>query len=157
MAIGLVIGVEFEPDQEDFDELLEKGALKARGFQYVTANLSVSEARDRNKLKNYYMAACVNQNWQEGLAYAHNLKFADVVISGKSMVIVEPPGFDEPEAKPGGIIAGIGFMPTQADLNQLAQTIKLLPGHSYVIKNYAKSEASSEIFLTTAYHSVARQ
>lgn len=156
-AIGLIIGLEFDPDRQDFEELLANGAIKARGFQYVTAKLSVKEAMDREKLRNYYKAACVKENWDEGLAYANSLKFADIVVSGKSVVIVEPPGFDEPEVKPGGIIAGIGFTPAQADLELLAREVKLQPGYEYVIQSYSVSDASSETLVAAAYVSVARR
>jgi hypothetical protein len=157
IAIGLVIGLEFDPDRHVFDELLASGAVQARGFQYVTARLSVEEASDRQYLKNCYMAACLDQNWPEGLEYADSLRFADLVVLGKSVVIVEPPGFDQPEVKPGGIIAGIGFVPTQADLDLLVREIQLQPGYEYVVKNYSEAEASSRAFLADTYLSVARQ
>jgi alpha-glucoside transport system substrate-binding protein len=157
MAIGLLIGIEFNPTPADFEDLLAKGALKERDFQYVTAELSSDEARDRNQLKEYYKAACINQNWPEGIKYADDLKFSDVVVFGKPVVIVEPKGFDEPAPKSGGIIAGIGFTPTQADLDQLIKQIKVQPGWEYTLQSYSKDDSSSETFLTAAYLSAVRQ
>ncbi len=161
MAIGLILGQDFEPTEKEFNELMAKGAIKSTGFQYVTAEVTMAEARDREKVKEYYRAACLNQDWKEGLKYAGNLKFSDVVVFGKPVLIVEPQGVEPPEAKPegltpGGIIAGIGFMPTQSDLKLLNQQIKLKPGHEYVLRNFSRSEASSDISLTTAYILVAR-
>ncbi|MFN2237138.1 MAG: DUF308 domain-containing protein [Anaerolineales bacterium] len=151
MAVGLLIGVGFDPTPADFEELLTKGALKQRDFQYVTAELSMDEARDREQIKEYYKAACVNQNWPEGIKYSEALKFSDVVVFGKPALIVEPKGFDQPAPKIGAIIAGIGFSPSQADLDQFLKQIKFHQDWEYILKNYSMGEASSEVFLTSNY------
>lgn len=101
MAVGLVVGIGFDPSPADFEELLDRGLIPQAGFQFSALELSAEEASDREMLRTMYQGACVNQGWHEGVAYADALKTAEVSVSGKPVVIVQPEGFDEADKASG--------------------------------------------------------
>jgi hypothetical protein len=91
MAVGLIIGIDADPTQEQFRQLLDSAIIEPEGFTFEAVALSPEEAADRNQLREYYKAACAKQGWIEGIALANDLEFADLVVAGGRLVVVQPP------------------------------------------------------------------
>jgi TPR repeat protein len=92
MAVGLVIGVGFEPTPAEFQGLLDRGLINATGFEFVTLELSAEEASNREKIRELYEAACIKQGWDAGRLYSPVLTYAEVLVSGKVVIVVRPEG-----------------------------------------------------------------
>jgi hypothetical protein len=90
VVIGLLVGVGEQPRPEDLDALIADGAVPEEGVRFVTLTLGVDEASRRAALVEYYRGACVQQGWVEGLAFAGELRFADLVVHGRRIVVVLP-------------------------------------------------------------------
>lgn len=155
MALGLILGVEAEPTQEQFQELLDKELVPSEGFTFETLSVSAAEAADRTHVRELYRAACAKNGWYQGMALAEVLEFADLVVQGGRLVVVKPPTAP-PEAAPGGIIAGIGFTPDQTDLETLREQV-MKPSRQYVVSSFSETEAHHDDLLITAYLATARR
>ena len=93
MAVGLVVGVGFDPSPTDFQELIDRGLIDQLGFEYVTLELSAEDAQDRKQLGSLYQAACVKQGWEDGaFLHSESLAFAEVVVAGRTAIVVRPEG-----------------------------------------------------------------
>lgn len=93
MAVGLIVGVGFDPSPTDFQELKDRGLIDRFGFQYVTLELSAEDARDRKQLRSLYQASCVKQGWEDGaLLFSDTLTFAEIVVAGNTVIVVRPEG-----------------------------------------------------------------
>jgi hypothetical protein len=143
VAIGLIVGVGAEPTQEQFDELLARGAIEEEGFTFEALAVSPDEAADRNRLRDLYRMACVKQGWEAGLAFVDDLRFADLVIGGGRLVVVTPPTAP-PTATWGGLVAGIGFTPTERDLQTLTGPVALRAGRQYVVTSFTEADAEHD-------------
>lgn len=119
MAVGLVVGVGFDPSPAEFQELLDRGLINATGFDFVTLELSADEASDREGLRGLYEKACVKQGWEAGRLYSPVLTFAEVLVGGKMAIVVRPEGSEEEDWLRGA--AGDGDTQAMVTLGMAAQ------------------------------------
>jgi hypothetical protein len=96
VTVGLLVGVEDQPRPEDLELLISEGQIPAEGVRLVALTVAVDEASRRDALREYYRAACVQQGRIEGTALADELRFADVVVHGRRIVVVLPKAADAP-------------------------------------------------------------
>jgi hypothetical protein len=100
VTVGLLVGVEDQPRPEDLELLISEGQIPEEGVRLVTLTVTVDEASRRAALREYYRAACVQQGWPEGMALADELRFADLVVHGRRIVVVLPPPESPPPESP---------------------------------------------------------
>ena len=85
--VGLLAGIDFSPTPSEFQALLDSGDL-VPGLQYVTIELTRTEAADEKYLTSMFQGAAVKQGWFQGVNAKLTIKKARV--KGKSVVIVYP-------------------------------------------------------------------
>jgi hypothetical protein len=100
LTVGLLVGVEDQPRPEDLELLISEGQIPAEGVRLVALTVTVDEASRRDALREYYRAACVQQGRIEGMALADELRFADVVVHGRRIVVVLPKAAESPPESP---------------------------------------------------------
>jgi len=75
----------------------------------------------------------------------------------KAAVPEPAPNGPSPPMQGGGIIAGIGFTPSQADLEALSEHFEFRPGCQYVMTRISTSDATSDVLLLSIYLKAARE
>jgi hypothetical protein len=98
VAVGLLVGVEVRPEPEDLEVLIAEGVVPEEGLRLVNLTLTASVASRREALQECYRAACVQQGWLDGLAFVDDLRFADLVVHGRRIVVVVPKVVDADRA-----------------------------------------------------------
>jgi hypothetical protein len=68
----------------------------------------------------------------------------------------EPLASAPPTQTQGGIIAGVGFAPSESDAQVLSEHVELRPDHQYILTSIGRGDASDE-FLATIYLKAARE
>ena len=164
MTVGLIIGVGQDPGQEDLDFLIERGEVPEEGLQVVSLTLTADEAARRDGLRALYQGACVKQGWMEGLAFVDDLRISDLVVHGRRVIVVipktaapEPLASAPPTQTQGGIIAGLGFTPSESDVQALSEHVGLRPDYQYILTSIGAADAASDVFLGTIYIKAARE
>jgi hypothetical protein len=113
MAVGLIIGIDAEPAEEQIRGLLDEDVVESQGSTFEAPAVSAAEAADRDRLRDLFKAARAKHGWLQGPALSDDLVVADLVVQGQRSIVAGPP-VASPAASQGGPIAGIGFTPIRS-------------------------------------------